>query len=73
MVDDFSSKLGLPPGIETVETIGANHMRMAKYSSKDDEGYRAIAGVLKAYIGKELISQQTPPGVAVGVVDATCT
>lgn len=54
MVDDFSSKLGLPPPIETVETIGANHMRMAKYSSKEDEGYRAIAGVLKAYLGKEL-------------------
>ena len=73
MVDDFSSKLDLPQEIETVETIGANHMRMTKYSSKDDEGYRAIAGVLKAYIGKELESQQAPPGVAVNVVDATCT
>ena len=72
-MDDFSSKLDLPQAIETVETIGANHMRMAKYSSKDDEGYRAIAGVLKAYIGKELNSQQTPPGVATNAVDATCT
>ena len=73
MVDDFSSKLDLPQAIETVETIGANHMRMAKYSSKDDEGYRAIAGVLKAYVGKELKGQQPPPGVAVNAVVATCT
>ena len=73
MVDDFSSKLDLPQALETVETIGADHMRMAKYSSKDDEGYRAIAGVLKAYIGKDLKSQQTPPDVAADVVDATCT
>ena len=73
MVDDFSSKLDLPQEIETVETIGADHMRMAKYSSKDDEGYRAIIGVLKAYIRKELERQQTPPGVTVDVMDATCT
>jgi hypothetical protein len=50
VVDDFSSKLDLPRTLETVESIDANHMQMARYSSKDDQGYRAISGVLKATI-----------------------
>ena len=70
MVDDFSSKLDLPQAIETVETIDANHMGLASYSSREDQGYRAIAGILKAYVQKELESQQTP---AVDVADAACT
>ena len=73
MVDDFSSKLDLPQAIETVESVDANHMQMARYSSKDDQGYRAIAGILKAYVRNELESQQTPPGVAVDVAEAACT
>lgn len=73
MVDDFSSKLDLPQAIETVESIDANHMQMARYSSRDDQGYRAIAGVLKAYVRKELEGQPTSPGVAVDVADAACT
>ena len=36
VVNDFSSKLDLPRGLETVETIDANHMQMARCSSKDD-------------------------------------
>ena len=71
MVDDFSSKLDLP--VETVESIDANHMQMARYSSRDDQGYRAISGILKAFVRKGLESQQTPSGVAVDVADAACT
>jgi hypothetical protein len=58
VVDDFSSKLDLPRALETVESIDANHMQMARYSSKDDQGYRAISGILKAFVRKELESQQ---------------
>jgi hypothetical protein len=54
VVDDFSSKLDLPIELETVESIDANHMQMAKYSSRNDHGYRAIHGVLKRFIQKEL-------------------
>ena len=54
VVDDFSSKVDLPATLETVETIDANHMQMAKYRSKDDSGYRAISGVLKGFVRKEL-------------------
>ena len=50
VVDDFSSKVDLPSAQETVETIDANHMQMTKYNSKDDSGYRAVSGVLKAFI-----------------------
>ena len=58
VVDDFSSKLDLPRELETVESIDANHMQMARYSSRDDQGYRAISGVLKAFVRQELGSQQ---------------
>jgi hypothetical protein len=54
VVDDFSSKLGLPRTLETVESIDANHMQIARYCSKDDPGYRAVSGVLKRFILKEL-------------------
>jgi hypothetical protein len=53
-VDDFSSKLDLPMALETVESIDANHMQMARYCSKDDQGYRAISGVLKSFVRQEL-------------------
>ncbi|KAK1990558.1 hypothetical protein LX36DRAFT_592390, partial [Colletotrichum falcatum] len=46
-VDDFSSKLDLPQSLETVESIDANHMEMARCTSKTDERYRAVVGVLK--------------------------
>jgi hypothetical protein len=70
VVDDFSSKLDLPRELETVESIDANHMQMARYSSRDDQGYRAISGVLKACVRQELKSQQIPPAVVADVVDA---
>lgn len=52
-MDDFSSKLDLPSGLETVESIDANHMEMARCRSRDDARYRAIAGVLRQFVRKE--------------------
>jgi hypothetical protein len=68
-VDDFSSKLDLPRVLETVESIDANHMQMARYSSKDDQGYRAISGILNAFVQQELGGQQIPPTNFVEVAD----
>ena len=73
MVDDFSSKLDLPRELETVESIDANHMQMARYSSSDNQGYRAISGVLKAFVRQELGRQQVPPAVAADTADVACT
>lgn len=73
MVDDFSSKLDLSRELETVESIDANHMQMARYNSRDDQGYRAISGVLKIFVRQELESQQIAPAVAVDTADAACT
>ncbi|KAL2134359.1 hypothetical protein VTI74DRAFT_414 [Chaetomium olivicolor] len=50
VVDDFSSKLGLPRSVETVQSIDANHMQMARCSDRADPRYRAIAGVLQRFI-----------------------
>ena len=50
IVDDFSSKLDLPRSLETVEHINANHAQMVKCSSRDDERYRAISGILKHFL-----------------------
>lgn len=72
MVDDFSSKLDLPQALETIESIDANHMQMARYSSRDDQGYRAISGVLKAYV-RQLERQQILPTAIVDATDAICT
>lgn len=47
MVDDFSSKLDLPRQLETVESMDANHMQMARCSKRADPRYHAILGVLK--------------------------
>ena len=60
-MDDFSSKVDLPSAQETVETIDANHTQMAKYCSRDDSGYRAVSGVLKAFIGQRLKAQEVVP------------
>lgn len=45
-MDNFSSKLDLPM-LETVESIDANHMQMARCKDRSDESYRFIVGVLK--------------------------
>ena len=49
-MDDFSSKLDLPREFETVESIDANHMQMARCSSRTDARYRAVMGVLKQFM-----------------------
>lgn len=54
IVDDFSSKLGLPSIQETVETIDADHRDMARFGSISDSGYRDISGVLKLFIRDRL-------------------
>ena len=46
VVDDFSSKLGLPNTLETPESIDANHMQMARCTDRSDESYRSIVGVI---------------------------
>ncbi|KFZ18653.1 hypothetical protein V501_01091 [Pseudogymnoascus sp. VKM F-4519 (FW-2642)] len=59
VVDNFSSKLDLARGQETVETIDANHMEMARCSSRDDARYRQICGVLKQFIRTGLSTKET--------------
>ncbi|KAK4207469.1 hypothetical protein QBC37DRAFT_444461 [Rhypophila decipiens] len=49
IVDDVSSKIGLV-GIETVETIDADHRQMARCSTRSDPQYRAVLGVLRHFI-----------------------
>jgi hypothetical protein len=66
VVDDFSSKLDLPRAIETVESIDADHMQMARCRSRDDAQYRAVVGVLKKFVrsgspGGVDTSAQIPP------------
>lgn len=58
-MDKFSSKLGLAREQETVETIDANHMEMARCGSRDDECYRQICGLLKEFIREtNLVAKQ---------------
>ncbi|RYP81323.1 hypothetical protein DL769_002052 [Monosporascus sp. CRB-8-3] len=54
VVSDFSSKVGLPEQLETVERIDANHMQMARCSDKTDQQYRVISKVLTQFIRTEL-------------------
>jgi hypothetical protein len=45
-------------------------MQMARYSSRDDHGYRAISSVLKSFIRQELESENIPPA---NTTDVSCT
>ncbi|KAK6611208.1 beta transducin-like protein HET-E4s [Botrytis cinerea] len=47
IVNDFSSKLDLPQIFETVESIDANHIEIAKCCDRTEPQYRAILGVLQ--------------------------
>ena len=58
-MDNFSSKLDLASEQETVETIDANHMEMARCSSRDDARYRQICGVLAQFIRTGLSTKET--------------
>lgn len=49
VVDDDSSRLGIT-GIETIETIDADHRQMVRCSSRSDPQYRAVLGVLKQFL-----------------------
>lgn len=61
-MDDFSSKLDLHRGLETVESIGANHMEMARCSNKDDQRYQAIARVLRQFARKKYLKNEPTAG-----------
>ncbi|KAI1740902.1 hypothetical protein F4680DRAFT_418071 [Xylaria scruposa] len=58
VVDDYSSKVGLPPAFETVESIDANHMQIARCRNKADPQYRDVVGVLKHFIRSGKLSVQ---------------
>ncbi|KAI0517818.1 TPR-like protein [Xylaria bambusicola] len=49
VVDDYSSKIGSPI-FETVESIDANHMEIARCTSRTDPRYEAIIGVIKQFM-----------------------
>lgn len=60
VVDDLSSKIGLA-GIETVETIDADHRQMARCSTRSDQQYRAVFAVLRQFVRqKEKDKDQGP-------------
>ncbi|KAL8924084.1 MAG: hypothetical protein Q9208_004221 [Pyrenodesmia sp. 3 TL-2023] len=71
VVSDFSSKLGLPK-IETIESIDANHMQMARCNDRSSESYRCIAGVLKLLL-KTANRDTDLPLWPVTQVDAPCS
>jgi hypothetical protein len=48
-------------------------MQMARYSSRDNEGYRAISDVLKAFVRQELAGQQVSRAVVVASAEDACT
>ncbi|KAI9697405.1 MAG: hypothetical protein M1836_004683 [Candelina mexicana] len=56
VVNDFSSKLG-NPAYEVVESIDANHMRMARFTGPQDSGYRRVSRALQDFVGE--IQQQS--------------
>src|SRR5579871_1872522 len=45
-------------------------MQMTRYSSKDDQGYRAISGVLKSFMRQDLECIRMP---SINSTDITCT
>lgn len=56
VVDDYSSKLGLPQSLEAVESIDADHRQMARCRDKADPQYRAIVGVLQHFINRMAVN-----------------
>lgn len=61
VVNDFSSKLGLPE-IETTESLDADHRQMARCKDQRDENYVAILGVLKQFLRRGSSSAELPVG-----------
>ncbi|KAL1841792.1 hypothetical protein VTJ49DRAFT_6545 [Mycothermus thermophilus] len=62
VVENFSSQLGIGGDLETIESINADHRDMTKFSDKEDEGYRAVRGVLQTCI--RTLPAQSRPSVA---------
>lgn len=58
VVNDFSSKVDLPSGVESVEGIDANHMQMARCNGRDDDRYRAIMNVLRNGISAQIVQAE---------------
>ncbi|CAH0005086.1 unnamed protein product [Clonostachys byssicola] len=50
IVDDFSSRLGLPQAFEKVETLDADHKQMVKCTGREDDRYRTIRTVIQHFI-----------------------
>lgn len=48
VVEDYSSKM--ESSYETVQTIDANHMEMARYGTRDDDGYNKVCGTLRIFL-----------------------
>ncbi len=68
-MDDFSAKLDLPIAFEAVESIDANHMQMARYRSRDEQGYRAILRVLRSCHRQEIDGRLSLPA---STADVSC-
>ena len=64
MVPDYSSKMDLPH-LETVETIDANHIQMAKCSTREDPQYCDILSVLKEHLRRvsRNVAEEKPTGM----------
>ncbi|KAK4163332.1 Alpha/Beta hydrolase protein [Cladorrhinum sp. PSN259] len=63
IVEDFSSKLGLPRNMETVETMDADHREMARCHDRSDPKYKAICEVLRQIVVDAPGSSRTGGGV----------
>lgn len=50
VVEDYSSKM--ESSYETVQTIDANHVEMARYGTRDDDGYNKVHGALRIILEK---------------------
>lgn len=59
VVANDSSKM--ESSYETVETIDANHMEMARYATRDDDGYNKISRALRLYL-EDLNTSSTDAG-----------
>ncbi|KAL8721859.1 MAG: hypothetical protein Q9225_001536 [Loekoesia sp. 1 TL-2023] len=63
VVANDSSKM--ESSYETVETIDANHMEMARYATRDDDGYNKVFRALRLYL-KELNASSSDCGAGCG-------
>ncbi|KAK1828992.1 hypothetical protein QBC39DRAFT_357763 [Podospora conica] len=50
VVGDYSSKIGLPETLETVESLDVDHRQMTRCFKRSSPQYRAILGVLRRFV-----------------------